>query len=73
MPLDRGGDAEQDGRRTHAVQAVTLLRQAFAAGYKDAAHMRKDTDLNALRSRPDFQKLLEELEKKQERGGPVWW
>ena len=32
------------------------------AGYKDAAHMKKDSDLDPLRAREDFKKLLAELE-----------
>jgi tetratricopeptide (TPR) repeat protein len=42
--------------------AMTWLRKAAAAGYKDAAHMKTDKDLDALRGRPDFQALLKELE-----------
>jgi hypothetical protein len=38
------------------------LRDAVAKGYKDAAHMKKDTDLDPLRSREDFKKLVAELE-----------
>lgn len=32
--------------------------------YKNAAHMQKDPDLDALRGREDFQKLLRESEAK---------
>jgi hypothetical protein len=50
----------------YAVRAVELLRQACDAGYvKNAggiAHLKKDPDLGALRARPDYQKLLAELE-----------
>jgi hypothetical protein len=42
-------------------QAVLALRQAIAAGFRDVGFMRRDTDLNALRSRPDFQMLLLDL------------
>jgi serine/threonine protein kinase len=45
-----------------AEEAMALLKQAVAKGYKDAAHLKQDKDLNALRNRPDFQKLLPELE-----------
>jgi hypothetical protein len=38
--------------------AMSWLRKAVAAGYKDAAHMTQDKDLEALRGREDFQKLL---------------
>jgi tetratricopeptide (TPR) repeat protein len=44
-----------------AEQAMAWLRKAVAAGYKDAAHMEKDKDLDALRNREDFKKLLAEL------------
>jgi tetratricopeptide (TPR) repeat protein len=48
-----------------ARRAVALLRQAVAKGWKDPKdieHMKKDEDLEALRGREDFQKLLAELE-----------
>jgi hypothetical protein len=48
-------DAEDD-------RAMEWLRQAVAAGYKDAAHIKQDRDLYALRGREDFQKLLAGLE-----------
>ena len=43
--------------------AMRWLHQAVRAGYKNAAHMKKDTDLDRLRDRADFKKLLAELEK----------
>jgi tetratricopeptide (TPR) repeat protein len=48
----------------YADQALAMLRDAVAKGYKDAAHVKKDKDLDPLRERADFKKLLEELEKK---------
>jgi serine/threonine-protein kinase len=45
-----------------AMRAVALLQQAVAKGWKNAAHMKKDDDLKALRERPDFKKLVAELE-----------
>jgi eukaryotic-like serine/threonine-protein kinase len=42
-------------------QAVDTLRRAAAAGLLDIVFMRKDTDLDPLRARPDFQKLLLDL------------
>jgi serine/threonine protein kinase len=45
-----------------ADRAMDWLRKAAAAGYKDAAHMKQDTDLDALRGREDFKKLLADLE-----------
>jgi tetratricopeptide (TPR) repeat protein len=47
-------DAEAD-------KAMAWLKKAAAAGYKDAAHMQKDKDLDALREREDFKKLMKEL------------
>jgi hypothetical protein len=46
------------------------LRQALAKGYQDAAHMQKDTDLDPLRGRDDFRKLLAELDKGAGKGKP---
>jgi serine/threonine-protein kinase len=42
-------------------QAVKTLRRAVAAGLQDVAYMRRDTDIDPLRSRPDFQLLLMDL------------
>jgi hypothetical protein len=53
-----------DERKKLAIRGVALLRQAIDKGFKDVAHMKKDTDLDPLRDREDFKKLLTELEKK---------
>ena len=45
----------------HAKRAVELLQRAVQAGYKDAEHMKQDTDLDPLRGRDDFKKLLQSL------------
>ena len=42
---------------------MELLINAVQAGYKDAAHMKKDTDLDPLRKREDFEKMLADLAK----------
>ena len=42
-------------------EAVDTLRRAVEAGLLDIAFMRRDTDLDALRSRSDFQNLLLDL------------
>ncbi len=39
-------------------QAVLALRRAAAAGFRDIGFMRRDTDLDSLRGRADFQMLL---------------
>jgi hypothetical protein len=41
---------------------MTALRRAIAAGYKNVPDMFRDPDLDALRSRPDFQVLIMDLE-----------
>jgi hypothetical protein len=55
-------DTTTDGDR-----AMERLKQAVAAGYKDVTHMRQDKDLDALRERMDFQKLLAGLEAGKEK------
>jgi tetratricopeptide (TPR) repeat protein len=54
----------------YAVQAVELLQQAVAQGYKDVAKLKTHGDFDAIRSRPDFQKLLVELEQSQQSHRP---
>jgi serine/threonine protein kinase/Flp pilus assembly protein TadD len=49
--------------------AMAWLHKAVAAGYKDVEHMKQDTDLDALREREDFKKLLIELEAKKRESG----
>jgi serine/threonine protein kinase len=44
--------------------AMKFLRDAVRKGYKDMPHLKKDTDLDALRPREDFKKLIAELEGK---------
>jgi serine/threonine protein kinase/Flp pilus assembly protein TadD len=53
-----------DQKQPYADQAMNLLQQAVKAGYTDAAHMKQDANLDPLRGRDDFTKLLQELEKK---------
>jgi hypothetical protein len=56
-------------QREEAVQlysdaAMKALRLAVSKGYKDVKNIKTDTDLDPLRQREDFQKLLAELEGK---------
>jgi hypothetical protein len=53
-----------DKKAEYAGEAMELLRKAVKSGWRDHAHMRTDTDLEPLRDRSDFQKLLAELEAK---------
>ncbi len=48
----------------YAEQAMAMLREAVAKGYRDADHMQTDTDLKPLRARADFKTVLAELEAK---------
>jgi serine/threonine-protein kinase len=50
--------------QTYADRALATLRQAVQKGYKDVANLKKDQDLDPLRSRDEFQKLVAELEEK---------
>ena len=59
------GPAERSKQvRAYVDRALELLRQAVAKGFRNAAHMKQDKDLDRLRSHPEFQKLLTELEAK---------
>jgi hypothetical protein len=44
---------------------MDFLGQAIVEGYIDAGHMKKDTDLDPIRKREDFKKLIAKLEAKQ--------
>jgi serine/threonine protein kinase len=57
--------ARKDAVQFYGDAAMKLLRDAVGKGFKDAAHMEKDTDLDPLRQREDFQKLIAELEAKK--------
>jgi hypothetical protein len=58
-------DQEQkESARFYTDAALKLLRDAVSKGYKDVAHMKKDTDLDPLRQRDGFRMLVAELEGK---------
>jgi tetratricopeptide (TPR) repeat protein len=46
-------------------KAIANLRQAIAIGFNDLEHMKNNPKLAPLRSREDFGKLMNELERKQ--------
>jgi serine/threonine protein kinase len=54
-----------------ADRAMALLKQAVTAGFKNVAHMREDKDLDPLRGRDDFKKLMSELEAASRAGSPA--
>ena len=62
---DRLSEGERKERSSaYGDRALAALRQAIDRGFKDVAQMTKDADLEPLRSRADFQKLLAEVEAK---------
>ena len=69
VPLAEQDDQLPEAQRkplaqTYADRAMTILRQAVQNGYKDVDHLKKDTDLDPLRSCADFRKLIADLESK---------
>jgi hypothetical protein len=58
------GEEEQAGRARCADLAMQTLRQAVSRGFKDVGRLQKDRELDLLRSRDDFCKLVGELEAK---------
>ena len=49
-------------KQEYGDRAMELLKKAVAAGFRDAAHMAKDTDLDPLRDRADFKQLVASLQ-----------
>ncbi len=56
VPIPRGAEKE-----ALAAEAVQTLRKAVAAGWNDAVHTCRDSDLIALHDNDDFRRLLAEL------------
>ena len=51
-----------------ADRAMAWLKKAVAAGYQNTVHMAQDQDLDLLRDREDFKKLVAELTARLEKG-----
>jgi serine/threonine protein kinase len=69
IPIVEKEDKSEAAKRRAAVQfygnqALVMLRAAVARGYQDAQAMKTHSDLDSLRQRDDFKKLLAELTKK---------
>jgi tetratricopeptide (TPR) repeat protein len=67
IPIVANHDKLDEKQRNEAAQfyseaAMKLLREAVSKGYTGLAHMKEETDLDPLRQREDFQKLVAELE-----------
>jgi hypothetical protein len=56
-----GADADETAL---ADEALSVLNQAVANGFKDLARLNRDPDLDGLRDREDFQKLVSQLTEK---------
>jgi tetratricopeptide (TPR) repeat protein len=52
----------QERATRYSERAVKLLRQAVAGGWQDAEELKKNAALDSLRDRPDFQKVLADLD-----------
>jgi tetratricopeptide (TPR) repeat protein len=48
--------------QSYSQQAMALLHQAVTKGFKDVALMKKDSDLDSVRSREEFRRLIADLE-----------
>jgi tetratricopeptide (TPR) repeat protein len=64
--VDKDGALPKEKRqqlaRAYEDRAMELLHQAVKHGWRDVHHMKKNRDLDLLRSRTDFNKLVAELE-----------
>ncbi len=56
--------ADRLRRQVYGTRAVAALRRAVAGGFLKLEALQAEPDLDSLRDRPDFQKLLEELAEK---------
>jgi hypothetical protein len=64
--LPRSGMTAAEGQ-AEAERAIEWLHRAADAGYRNVALMRRDADLEPLRSRPDFQLLMMDLSSRRSR------
>jgi serine/threonine protein kinase len=59
--LSSSATRELSVRDRYAARAVVMLREAAQKGYRDAAHLKQDTDLAPIHERSDFQGLIMDL------------
>jgi hypothetical protein len=62
LPTKLAADQLQDRRRRFEAGALDMLRQAAADGFKDAARLRSESAFEAIRSYPEFQAILVDIE-----------
>jgi hypothetical protein len=53
----------EEAAKHYGDASMKLLRHAVSKGYKDAAHVKNDPDLDPLRQWDDFRTLVAELER----------
>jgi tetratricopeptide (TPR) repeat protein len=63
VAAEAGSGLTAEQGEAEAERAMAALKQAYSGGF-GIAHLRADADLDTLRSREDFRKLLKELEEK---------
>jgi tetratricopeptide (TPR) repeat protein len=66
---DKGSGLTAADGDAAAERALAALRRAVAAGHRELGVVRTDPALDSLRKRPDFQKLLADLEKEVNASG----
>lgn len=55
---DEGAASDSELQKQYSAKALSTLREAIEAGWKNFEYMKNDPDLAPLRDLPDFQKLL---------------
>ena len=64
VDISKLSKGDQLRRKRYGDRAIEALRTAVKAEFLDLDILRSDTDLDPLRDRPDFQSLMDEVEKK---------
>ena len=59
--MDPASSNAASKKQEYEDRAMDLLQKAVKAGWKDAAHMERDPNLDTLRGREDFNQLLMKL------------
>ncbi len=64
VDISKLSKGDQLRRKRYGDRAIEALRTAAKAEFLDLDILRSDTDLDPIRDRPDFQSLMDEVEKK---------
>ncbi len=68
LDADKVSKGDRFRREKYGDRAIQLLRRAIRGGFLKQEVLASDTDLDAIRSRTDFQDLLKEMEKQSAEG-----